>query len=345
MIGDHEYDVVSGGTPPGAGSSSISTTSSHLRADRGRSGEGLLQLRPRGLARRRSERGVLFPGRSQLRHGAPGAVVRKRPEREDRDCTVVMWHAARFSSGSIHGNYMPTQQFWATSYEHGVELVLSGNEHIYERFARMDAAGNFDPQYGVRPFVVGTGGYSHYDFATIKPNSQARNNDTYGVLKLTLRASDFDWQFVPEAGRTFTDSGTDTCHPHRRPRRPARPRFGPPPRAARIILRRRSRSQSRPGPSRATCCSGSWPISPGGHESQSSRRLDCSSEHRSQRRQQCPGSTPGTRSPGPPSPPRTRSHSPARVRPSEVESSRSLEQARRRSMLRPARCPRRTRSS
>jgi hypothetical protein len=104
-----------------------------------------------------------------------------------------------------------------------VDLVLSGNDHLYERFARMDAAGSADPQYGVRPFVVGTGGYSHYDFGTLQPNSQVRNSDTYGVLKLTLRQSDFDWQFLPEAGHTFTDSGTDQCHPAPPPPPPGSP--------------------------------------------------------------------------------------------------------------------------
>jgi hypothetical protein len=47
---------------------------------------------------------------------------------------------------------------------------------------------------------------------TVEPNSQARNTDTYGVLKLTLHPTSYDWRFVPEAGKTFTDSGTTDCH-------------------------------------------------------------------------------------------------------------------------------------
>ena len=66
--------------------------------------------------------------------------------------------------------------------------------------------------YGIREFVVGTGGASHSTFATVAANSEARNADTFGVLKLTLRAAGYDWQFVPEAGKTFTDTGTGACH-------------------------------------------------------------------------------------------------------------------------------------
>ena len=65
---------------------------------------------------------------------------------------------------------------------------------------------------GIREFVAGMGGGSHYGIGTIKPNSQVRNTDTYGVLKLTLHPTGYEWQFVPEAGKTFTDSGSDQCH-------------------------------------------------------------------------------------------------------------------------------------
>jgi acid phosphatase type 7 len=66
----------------------------------------------------------------------------------------------------------------------------------------------------VREIVVGSGGRSHYPFAggVVRANSEVRNDDTYGILRLTLRANRYEWEFVPEAGRTFTDSGSDSCH-------------------------------------------------------------------------------------------------------------------------------------
>jgi hypothetical protein len=69
-----------------------------------------------------------------------------------------------------------------------------------------------DPVYGLREFVVGTGGASHYSLGAPLPSTEAQNDNTYGVLKLTLRAGSYDWQFIPEAGKTFTDSGSGTCH-------------------------------------------------------------------------------------------------------------------------------------
>jgi hypothetical protein len=60
--------------------------------------------------------------------------------------------------------------------------------------------------------VVGTGGKSHYGFGAAIANSEVRNSTTFGVLKLTLHPTGYNWQFVPEAGGTFTDTGSTACH-------------------------------------------------------------------------------------------------------------------------------------
>jgi hypothetical protein len=91
------------------------------------------------------------------------------------------------------------------------ELVIGGHEHHYERFSEMNASGAAVSS-GLREIVAGTGGASLYPFGTPKSASQVRNNTAYGVLKLTLRSGSYDWEFVPVAGSTFTDSGSDTCH-------------------------------------------------------------------------------------------------------------------------------------
>ncbi len=127
-------------------------------------------------------------------------------------CTLAYWHHPRFSSGSSHGNNTTMQPIWQALYDHGADVVLSGHEHNYERFARQTPSGVADPRQGIREFVVGTGGKSLYGFGAPKPNSEVREGNTYGVLKLTLHASAYDWQFVPMAGQTFTDSGSDSCH-------------------------------------------------------------------------------------------------------------------------------------
>ena len=128
-------------------------------------------------------------------------------------CTLAYWHKPRFSSGTSHGSDTGFTRFWQDLYAADAELVLGGHEHNYERFAPQNPSGAADPGSGIREFVVGTGGKSHYGFgATPVPNSEIRNGSTYGVLKLTLHASSYDWQFVPVAGQTFTDSGTTACH-------------------------------------------------------------------------------------------------------------------------------------
>jgi acid phosphatase type 7 len=126
-------------------------------------------------------------------------------------CTLAYFHAPLYSSGE-HGSSAYVRPFWNALYQANADVVLSGHDHDYERFAPQDANGVADPERGIREFVVGTGGKSHYPFGTIKPNSQVRNATTYGVLKLTLHAGSYEWKFVPQAGKTFTDSGTTACH-------------------------------------------------------------------------------------------------------------------------------------
>src|SRR5215203_7027104 len=126
-------------------------------------------------------------------------------------CTLAYFHQPRFSSGS-GGNALETQPIWDALYAANADVVLSGHDHIYERFARQTPNGTFNSARGIREFVVGTGGKDHGGIGTIKANSQVRNTTTFGVLKLTLNATSYSWKFVPVAGKTFTDSGTTSCH-------------------------------------------------------------------------------------------------------------------------------------
>jgi hypothetical protein len=126
-------------------------------------------------------------------------------------CTLAYWHHPRFSSGE-HGSYPSLQPIWQALYDAGADVVLSGHDHSYERFAPQDPSGAADPVQGIREFVVGTGGKNHYTINTSIANSEVQNDDTFGVLKLTLHATSYDWEFIPEAGKTFTDTGSASCH-------------------------------------------------------------------------------------------------------------------------------------
>jgi acid phosphatase type 7 len=127
-------------------------------------------------------------------------------------CTLAYWHTPAFSSGP-HGNTVVVRPLFQALYDYGVELVLSGNDHDYERFAPQTPSGDLDAANGVRQFVVGTGGRYLRPLEPVRrPNSEAADDATFGVLDLKLNPGGYDWQFVPVAGATFTDSGTAACH-------------------------------------------------------------------------------------------------------------------------------------
>jgi len=125
-------------------------------------------------------------------------------------CTLAYWHHPRFSFGN-YGNDTATKALWQALYDAGAEIVLSGHDHNYQRYAPQDADGKRDAR-GIREFVVGTGGRGHYSLDNPPPNVEAYNDNAFGILQLTLRAQGYDWTFVPEAGKSFTDTGSGTCH-------------------------------------------------------------------------------------------------------------------------------------
>jgi 3',5'-cyclic AMP phosphodiesterase CpdA len=124
-------------------------------------------------------------------------------------CTVALWHHPLFSSGQ-NGNSPQMRDAWRLLQSAGADIVLNGHDHDYERYALQDADGRLDPR-GIREFVVGTGGASLYDRVRPQPNAEAYDNRTFGVLRLTLKATGYDWRFVPIDGQTYTDSGSAAC--------------------------------------------------------------------------------------------------------------------------------------
>ena len=126
-------------------------------------------------------------------------------------CTLAYWHHPRFSSGR-HGDEKLSDGFWRELYAAGADVVLVGHDHDYERFAPQDPGGRADPVRGIREFVVGTGGRNHDPIDRVDANSVVRNDNTFGVLEMTLHKGSYDWRFVPALGATFTDAGTASCH-------------------------------------------------------------------------------------------------------------------------------------
>jgi acid phosphatase type 7 len=127
-------------------------------------------------------------------------------------CTLAFWHHPRWSSGTEHGNSTQVAPFIELLYDTGADVVLSGHEHNYERYAPQDPAGELDTERGIVQFVVGTGGHSLYPLGEPDANSVARSSTTAGVLQMTLYPEGYDFSFEPVLDGTFTDAGSGRCH-------------------------------------------------------------------------------------------------------------------------------------
>jgi calcineurin-like phosphoesterase family protein len=126
-------------------------------------------------------------------------------------CTLAFWHHPFTSSGSY--GYNPNMRYiFQALYEAGIDVVINGHAHVYERLAPHDAQEQADPARGIRVFVVGTGGGIPLGFDAVLPISEARQRDVFGVLKLTLRSDGYSWDFIPIEGQTFHDAGEGKCH-------------------------------------------------------------------------------------------------------------------------------------
>src|SRR5580658_482776 len=133
-------------------------------------------------------------------------------------CTLAYWHQPSFSgAGSVT---LPEGQsalaFWQLLYQYGADLVLNGHDHLYARYRPLNPSGNYDPNKGIREFIVGTGGETldtvvltttlpNTDGAdganlTGAPNFNAQNieaatGEFWGVMALTLKPNGYAWDF------------------------------------------------------------------------------------------------------------------------------------------------------
>jgi acid phosphatase type 7 len=126
-------------------------------------------------------------------------------------CTLAFLHRPRFSS-SVNGGSNSLIPLWRALYDFRADVVLAGGDHHYERFKPQTPDGSADTDHGIRQFVVGTGGTSHGSIGRRAASSEVVNNDTFGLLRLDLHQASYDWRFIPETGKRFTDAGQGTCN-------------------------------------------------------------------------------------------------------------------------------------
>lgn len=139
--------------------------------------------------------------------------LRKELASHPAKCILAYWHHPMYSSG-FKGVDPRMRPAWEALMEAGAALVLSGHDHIYERFAPQDGAGRRDEAHGIRQFIVGTGGAYPTPLLLPLPNSEARDSNHMGVLKLVLRDGGYDWAFLPVAAEPLfrPDRGSAACH-------------------------------------------------------------------------------------------------------------------------------------
>jgi hypothetical protein len=128
-------------------------------------------------------------------------------------CSIAYFHHPLFSSGS-HGVVPPmpvVADVWRALYSAGADVIISAHEHFYERFAPQTADGMPDPQFGIRQFIVGTGGAPLSQPVRRVANSEMVSS-TFGVLRLTLDTQSYRWEFLSSEGGAILDAGTGTCH-------------------------------------------------------------------------------------------------------------------------------------
>ena len=144
---------------------------------------------------------------------APGsgqdAWIRRDLEASLGKCTVAYMHHPAFSSGP-HDEQQDVRPLWSTLASYGVSVAIAGHDHIYERFERLDAAGEPDAK-GVRQFVVGTGGARRYRIEALRAGSEAHSSENFGLLKLSLLKDRYRWEFIPVDATGFEDRGEESC--------------------------------------------------------------------------------------------------------------------------------------
>ena len=125
-------------------------------------------------------------------------------------CTLAYWHHPRYSSG-WHGNDPRLDRIWTILYKAGVDLVITGHDHHYERFAPLGPAGAPDSLYGIASIIVGTGGGDLRGIRQPAPGSEVRVQGHYGVVKLTLGAEEWQSAFLAVSGSVYDQVG-GKCH-------------------------------------------------------------------------------------------------------------------------------------
>jgi hypothetical protein len=137
--------------------------------------------------------------------------LEKDLQEHSNQCTLAYYHRPFYSSGE-HGPSAMMLSIWEILSNGGVDLVINGHEHHYERFRPMNAAGVLDTLKGMEQIIVGTGGG---DLRAVRdrlsPNSAVQIQGHFGVLIAALGRGEYRTSFLDTEGRVWDASGRK-CH-------------------------------------------------------------------------------------------------------------------------------------
>ncbi len=163
---------------------------------------------------------IALDSTSQFNETAPGTAqyvwLQDQLANHSAPCTLVYFHHPVWSVGP-QGDTSFLQDMWKLMANSGVDLVLTGHDHSYQRWVPLDANGT-PSATGITQFVVGTAGHGIQHF--VRSDSRlAVGFDTspagFGALKLTLNPAGAGFVFadtnnVSKDGGAFQCSGTPT---------------------------------------------------------------------------------------------------------------------------------------
>jgi 3',5'-cyclic AMP phosphodiesterase CpdA len=125
-------------------------------------------------------------------------------------CSMAVLHHPYDSSG-INGPSPWQRDMWELMYKLGLDVVVAGHDHLYERHAPMNHELRRDETRGIRLFVVGTGGAPLYNKVRTAANSEWFEQK-WGLLRLKLDPALYEWQFLEYNTGNVLDRGLTICH-------------------------------------------------------------------------------------------------------------------------------------
>ncbi|MSO59586.1 MAG: hypothetical protein EXQ63_04600 [Ilumatobacteraceae bacterium] len=154
--------------------------------------------------------GQLYFGCSAQSHQTTWLTEQLALAKASEKCVTVAMHHPPFSSG--HFATSTSLDLWAAIVAGGADVVVTGHDHIYERFSPLDAVGN-PSATGTRLFINGLGGAPTTGLKTPVSGSEFRYKTTHAMLELEFTQSAYSWKLISTLDDSTVDVGTSSCTP------------------------------------------------------------------------------------------------------------------------------------